>query len=367
MSEEKESIEQILKEFQAQKERRETEDTPCAFQELEPPKRYNREAIDFSKPQEQPAPTPENPEEKPKKVKKAKKAKPKKERKKPDLKKAVKPTAIALAAILALFAISTGVKFAVQSSKTAYLKPYQRQYENVEFPSGILEEYCDIYGTNPDTAGVIKISDINLDAPVSTDKNNVLHLEPSEKGYEIFNYVVYFNSNSLEELYKDADSYNNKASGFISYSNLIENYNFKVVGAFYTNTKSTDDNGYIFPYNVTENMTNDSFRQFIDRLQSRFIYDTGITITRQDKLITVSCPTDYKEDFRFVVVGVMRDGTDDKPTALPKEEIHFPQVIYDEQGTKNPYALASQWYPTITITDNTGKEITKQHSKKDYK
>ena len=255
----------------------------------------------------------------------------------------------------------------MESSKSAYLKPYEQKYKDVKFPIGILEKYCDIYAENPDTAGIIKISDIGLDSPVSSKSNSNIYLEQSVNNAEIFNYVVYLNDSSLEEYYIDADAYNNKASGYISYSNLFEDYNFKVVGAFFTNTKANDDNGYIFPYNVTEQMTDDSYRQFIDRLQSRFIYNTGVTITRQDKLITVSSPTNFRQDFRFVVVGVMREDTDSKPTATPKNDVHYPQVIYDEQGINNPYALSSKWYPTIIYKDKEENELTKKQSENDYK
>ena len=45
-------------------------------------------------------------------------------------------------------------------------------------------------------------------------------------------------------------------------------------------------------------------------LHYRFLYNTGASPIRSDKLITISCPTSYHKDFRFVVVGVARD--DDK-------------------------------------------------------
>lgn len=184
-------------------------------------------------------------------------------------------------------------------------------------------------------------------------------------GSEQFNYVIYLDDDSLEELYSTADSYNT-SDGYVTYSDLTADYTFKIVGAFYTNTDAKDDNGYVFPYNVTEEMTVDSQNEYISRLQSRFIYSTGIDITRQDKLITISCPTDYRSNFRFVVVGVMRDDAADKLTATEKDDVRYPQVIYDESKIQNPYKYASDWYPEIVITNSDGTQNTIQKTAEDY-
>ena len=187
------------------------------------------------------------------------------------------------------------------------------------------------------------------------DGKGTPYLEKSAKGARVDNFVVYLNDDSLEKYYSSVDSYNNSASGFISFSDLKTDYNFKVIGAFYTNTKASDDNGYVFPYNVTEQMEPSSALEFYTMLHYRFLYDTGASPIRSDKLITISCPTSYHKDFRFVVVGVARDD-DKKFTASPKKLIRYPQVICDEKGIRNHFASAKPWYPQIVITsekDNT--------------
>ncbi len=148
---------------------------------------------------------------------------------------------------------------------------------------------------------------------------------------------------------------------------MFKDYNFKIVGAFYTNTKAEDDNGYIFPYNVTEKMTASSASEYVSRLENRFIYNTGVNINRQDTLLTISCPTDYRKDFRFVVVGVMRENNDSKSTATEKDEVRYPQVIFDGTGKNNPYKYAPKWYPEIIVTNNNGEQKTIQKTIDDYK
>ncbi|MGN1421473.1 MAG: hypothetical protein ACI4XC_08175 [Eubacterium sp.] len=356
-----ESIEQILKDFQIQKERKDR------GEELAPPVRYRESSIDFAK-----NPEDDKAEENIQKPVKKRIHKPKKERKKLNIninyKKVIKIAVIILAAAAVIIAAVFGIRYGVNQSKSAYLKPYEKKYPGVEFPVGIMEKYCDIYGENPTAVGYINISEAHLNSPVlSREEDSLPYAEKNNSKSNQFNYVVYLHDNSLEKYYSSAQAYNDTASGFISYSDLYNEYRFKVVGAFYTNTQPEDDNGYIFPYNVTEELTAKSYSDFFDRLSSRFIYDTGITLTRQDKLLTVSCPTDYREGFRFVVVGVLRNESNNKPTATEKPKIHYPQVIYDENNQENPYALAYQWYPEIVEQISDGKTQTKKQSIKDYK
>ena len=234
-----------------------------------------------------------------------------------------------------------------------------------------MEKYCDLYGQNPNMAGYITIDDIKLKSPVlvKADGKNP-YAEASQKGAKTTNFVVYLNDDSLEKYYSSIDAYNHSASGFVSYSDLKQDYNFKIIGAFYINTKESDDNGYIFPYNVTEQQTPSSSLEFFERLHYRFIYNTDVSPTRDDTLITISCPTSYHQDFRFVIVGVARDDNN-KLKAMPKNLVRYPQVICNEKGIANNFLGASKWYPQIVISSNgkkneTTTKIIKQ-SIKDYK
>ncbi|MDD6728175.1 MAG: hypothetical protein PUE08_03025 [Eubacteriales bacterium] len=358
-NENQQSIDEILREFQAQKEIKDNGG------ELEPPKHYDRTEIDFAKTDDLPAAVQENIVDD---IKDTEEENAKSERKKPTVNKKLLKIIICIILAAAVVAGAVfGIRYGINASKTAYLKPYEEKYPSVTFPAGISERYCDIYGENPDAVGYIEISETELKSPVlSAERDGLPYAEENTKGSEQFNYVVYLSDNSLEEFYCNADAYNNSASGFITYSDLTDDYNFKVVGAFYTNTKAKDDDGYIFPYNVTEELTADGYPDFYERLSSRFLYNTGITLTRQDTILTLSCPTDYREGFRFVVVGVMRDEKGEKPQARENTLIHYPQVIFDEKGEKNPYSLAEKWYPEIIITNGDGTEKTKQQSIKDY-
>lgn len=376
---EKDDIGKILADFKEQKDNKEK----GIIEPLSAPVRRS-DSIDFAKTEEEPS------EEKPEKKKRVKKSEltpeeklelqAKKQERKEKIKKRLtkirkavinKKTVTAFVAVILVIAVCVGgffgVRAYIEASKTAYLKPYEEKYPDVTFPVGIMEKYCDLYGENPQTTGFLEIDDIKLSSPVYSEKSGTYPMSGDcIDGAEVGNFVIYLDDNSIENLYKDADSYN-KSSGFISYSDLYQDYTFKVVGAFYTNTMPEDDNGYIFPYNVTEKMTSESSKEYVSRLNGSFMYSTGITLTRQDKLIVLSCDTDYRENFRFVVVGVQTDDTSKKPVAEEKSSVHYPQVIHDEQGTDNPFRFASQWYPEIIVKDKEGNVSTVKQTIDDYK
>lgn len=379
---EKDDIGKILADFKEQKDNKEKRE----IEPLAPPVRREN-SIDFAKTEDEPS---DEKSEKSKKLKKAKKKEltpeekqeilEKKQEKKEKIKKRLteirkavinKKTVTAFVAVILVAAVGVGGFFGIraynEAAKVAYLKPYQEKYPDVDFPIGIMEKYCDMFGENPQSTGFLKIDDIDLSSPVYNEKSGSYPMSRDcAEGAEQGNFVIYLKDNSIENCYKDIESYN-KSSGFITFSDLYQDYTFRVVGAFYTNTLPEDDNGYIFPYNVAEKMTSESSKEYVSRLNGSFLYSTGITLTRQDKLIVLSCDTDFHDNFKFVVVGVQTDNTDNKPVAEEKSSVHYPQVIHDEQGTDNPFRFAGEWYPEIIVKDKDGNESTVKQTIDDYK
>ena len=374
MDKHNDEIGELLESFNKQKENRDRRE----MEPLEPPKKRS-ETIDFAKKEEPIAPAKESVESfenKPEKTKKAKVKKEPKPKKTPEqiaeekerrreiksnISSSIKAIAtdkrffipvisIVLVAVIAFSAVSI-----INYNKTAYLRPYEKEYPNVQFPVGIMEKYCDDFGKNPSLQGYIKIDDISFDSKIDLLNSQILAY-----GAERFNYVVYLDDNKLESIYSTIDGYNNSTKK-VEYTDLVNEYTFEVVGAFYTNTKEEDDNGYIFPYDTTEKMTLDSMNAYIDRITTRLTYKTNDGgITRADTLLTISCPTDYKKDYRFVVICKAVDEIKPDLVATEKEYSHLTQSEYDEKGEVNPYRFASKWYPEIIITDEKGNETTIQ-------
>lgn len=339
-------IEQLLNEFKAQKsDAQSREEKP-----LEPPKK-REELIDFSKPVEQ----------------ETKRKKKSSEEKKADKDKAKerfgclakkifnKKMIIAVVVLLLAAACSVAAVHAVNRSKTSYLEPYMQTYPGVVFPEGILEKYCDEFGNNPNTVGIIGIgSDEQM--RLSYDK-----CEPIAEGAERFNYVVYLETKELEPLFCNAESYN-ASDKQIFFTDLKKDYTFQVIGAFYINTNPDDDYGCVFPYNVTEKMTLESANQYVNRINKRLLYTVdGLELTRQDTVLTISCPTDYRKNYRFVIVCKAVEEVNQDAVAVAAKDPYVTYSEYLEAGGDNPFRKPSEWYPDIVIIDENGEKTTAKH------
>ena len=277
-----------------------------------------------------------------------------------------KKVIVSVVLAVAVLAAATAGFTVADHQKTAYLEPYQEKYPGVSFPEGIKEEFCEIYAENPNVAGRIRIADCGYESyAVKGSSSKLPYLDRSNSTDELdFNTVLYMPEAAcdLEAAYSTADAYL-KSGQKVTYSTLFEDYEFNVVGAFYTNRYSLDDDDYVFPYNVTQQMTPLSFGDYTDRLYHRFLYDTGYRFDYdEDKLLTISVPSDFMPHFEFVVVCAL--GAEKRETAQVNDSVHYPQVWYDEHNMQNPYRFASKWYPII-YTDDT-REVTSRQSKRDY-
>lgn len=267
---------------------------------------------------------------------------------------------IAFGIIVLILAIGFGGVKLYQYSRVAYLKPYIEKY-NIEYPDGILEEMCDAYGKNQTTLGRINISDTKTDRYVlSVLRSDYAFLENGSDITKDQHFrAIRLNARDadLERVYSKPEGFLN-SSQIVEFTTLFEKEQYKVVAAFYTNTKPEDDNGYLFPYNLYGNLTEKSFEDYKDRITHRALYDTGYEFLKEDYFLTLSVDSDFMEDFRFVVVCVKidKDEFEKSKTAEPNDNVHYPQVWYDENEKNNVFIFSSKWYPEIYIDEeNTTK------------
>ena len=108
---------------------------------------------------------------------------------------------------------------------------------------------------------------------------------------------------------------------------------------------------------IEPNMTDSNFAGFIEQVNQRALYTTGVDLKASDRIINLStCNYTYtnyigrKVDTRLVVIGrLLRSGESaDVNTSKAKENSNYrrPQVWYDYKGTKNPYAGSRSWKPS---------------------
>lgn len=277
-----------------------------------------------------------------------------------------KKIVISCVAVICAAAVAAGTIAGVNYARTAYLRPYTEKYPNVNFPEGIRENFCEQYAKVPSTTGYISIEACGYSSYVAQSAaTSLASLDFSNSTKELdFNTVIHIPSGKcdLENAFANAESYLALPQN-ITYSTLYEDYEFTVIGAFYTNKNAQDDNGYVFPYDVTQQMTPLSFNDYKDRLYHRFLYETDYDINyKEDKLLTIATDSDFMQDFEFVVVCAL--GAPAQDNAQPNSSVHYPQVWYDARGEINPYRFSSKWYPTV-YTDKSEEETSVQ-SENDY-
>ena len=253
------------------------------------------------------------------------------------------------------------------------------KYPDVEFPEGMNIKWADLYGKNQDIIGWLKIDNTNIDSPVmhtpsdrdtdnqdfylrknfykNYDKYGTPYLEKYNSGATLDKNNTIYGHNMMDglsfaqlEKYYTIDGF--KDSPIIQYSTLYNDYYFKVYAVFITNGYPSGDNGYLFNYNMSNFGNIKNFETFIEAIDERKLYDTGVDINKNDKLITLStCSYEIKQNEmgRLAVVGrLVRDGEStavDTSKAVINENVRYPQIWYNEHNMKNPFANAEQWVP----------------------
>lgn len=255
----------------------------------------------------------------------------------------------------------------------------KNKYPDIEFPEGMNIEYADLYAKNQDFVGWLHIDNTNIDTAIvhrpsdrnsnaqdyyvrrnffgSSDKYGNPFLDKYNTGSELDKNNIIHGHNMTDglsfaqlEKYYTIDGF--KESPIIEYNTLYGNYKFKVYAAIITNGSSDGDNGYLFSFITAHFPTDENFEGFIQAIDERKLYDTGVDINKDDILITLStCSYEIKKTQmgRLAVFGrLIREGeseTVDTSLAVKNENVRYPQIWYDEHNMTNPYKDAYKWKP----------------------
>lgn len=196
-------------------------------------------------------------------------------------------------------------------ARPTYVSPYYKNYAKV---ISILKE------TNPDTVGWLTVNNTTVNYPVVQAPNNSYYLNHDfNKNSNSLGWIFMDYRNNPSELDQNTVIYgHNLAKDKIMFGNLSATMNVK----WYTNpsnqyitfnTASGDMRWRIFSiykipatndylYNTFE--TQNDFLAFVDKLKSRSIYDFGVTVKENDKIVTLStCQNSGKN--RLVIHAVL--------------------------------------------------------------
>ncbi len=253
-----------------------------------------------------------------------------------------------------------------------------------EYPEGILEKFKQTYSINNDLVGWLSIPGTELDTAVVQGNDNNYYLkkdfynrttyETSQTNYgNIYldyrcltngiskNTVIHGHTTgksdgipkqSFRSLYDYRDMQHFIENPIIKYSTLYQDYTYKICAVFLSNTQPSDDNGYFFNY-IYPDMGENNMVGYIEQVNQRKLYDTGVSLEPTDKIITLStCIYDYGKsvDTRLVVVArLLHEGESESIDAsLVKDNPDYrrPQVWYNNKGKTNPYKNAEKWQPS---------------------
>ncbi|MCR5523408.1 MAG: class B sortase [Clostridia bacterium] len=257
--------------------------------------------------------------------------------------------------------------------------------KGVKFPEGILDSMKTAYAVNKNCVGRISIPGTEIDTVIIQGKDNSRYL--TYNFYEIWTSEVsgtlygnvfldyqcrndeYLSKNTILHGHTTGKSDNIPKQSFrslydyrskehfiecpiIKYTTLYNEYTFKICDVFYSTTQPGYDNGYFFNY-IYPDMSDSNMVGYIDQVNQRRLYDTGVSLEPTDNIITLStCIYDFGKsiDTRLVVVGrLLHEGEDESIDAsLVKDNPDYrrPQKWYDNHGKKNPYKNAEKWKPS---------------------
>lgn len=284
--------------------------------------------------------------------------------------------------IIITAAVAAGAYFVYTNYFKAQPKPQTQSEAASDEPETVPAEYQEYYNKNNDFVGWITIDGTNVDYPVvQTDDNDYYLTHNFDKEYEsrgtIFmdcqsdaglkyaNTVIHghnwLDDTVFSELvqYSDIDFY--REHPVIEYNTRTEVHKWKIFAVIITSADANEDNGYVFNY-VYPDMGGINFSGFMEEIEKRSLFITGVDVNSSDKILTLSTCTrevdtkSYRADCRIVIIARMvREGESaavNVSAAYENSNPKYPQIWYDLKGRENPYKDDAFWYPYDTMSGN---------------
>lgn len=202
----------------------------------------------------------------------------------------------------------------------------QDNTEVVETPEGValLSEYATLYEQNNDMIGWITIPDTRINYPVmqSIDEPNFYLKHGFDKKYTDYgcpyvgescdvnkpsdNLIIYGHHMKNGSMFSDLEKFKSKnfwaEHKTFSFDTLTEKQTYEIIAVFKTVVYTDSVNEFRY-YQFTDAETPEQFDEYIKTVNSKALYDTGITAEYGDKLITLSTCEYSNKNGRLVLVA----------------------------------------------------------------
>lgn len=239
-----------------------------------------------------------------------------------------------VAAVLVVAALVTGgLLIHKYVSKDQELKKVQEQYTSsnpssetasgdedtssepeLDPETGVLPEFNQLYATNPDVRGYLKIEGTKLDMPVVQGTDNAYYLDHTmEKksnpfgipfadyratfapNYQSTNITIYGHSAAdgtffaPVKQYKEFDFY--KEHPTVQFDTIYGKGQYKIIGLMMVNTDISQKD--VFNFHDYVDLTESQFKFYIENVEKRSYFKTGVDVKFGDQLLTLStCDTE---------------------------------------------------------------------------
>lgn len=187
----------------------------------------------------------------------------------------------------------------------------------------VLDEYKTLYEKNKKLIGWLKIDDTIIDYPVMQTSDNEYYLEHNfnqeyDKNGSLFldsdcnvyprstNLIIYGHHMKSGKMFGQLQKYAKESYGekhsIIQFDSIYEKAEYQVMYVFRSQVYNEDD--LVFKYYQFINANSEEeFNSYMKEMEAMSLYDTGVTASYGDSLLTLSTCDHSQTDGRFVVVA----------------------------------------------------------------
>ena len=195
--------------------------------------------------------------------------------------------------------------------------------EEEEIELEVLEEYQTLYNKNKRLIGWLKIDDTIIDYPVMQTANNEYYLDHNfnqeyDKNGSLFldkdcdvvrrntNLIIYGHHMRSGKMFGSLNSYSSKEYGekhsLIQFDTIYEKGTYEVMYVFRSRIYNEDEVVFKY-YQFFDAASATEFDSYMQEMAALSLYDTGVTASYGDELLTLSTCDSSETDGRFVVVA----------------------------------------------------------------
>ncbi len=193
---------------------------------------------------------------------------------------------------------------------------------SVKLPD-VLDEYKTLYEKNKKLIGWLKIDDTIIDYPVMQTSNNEYYLEHNfnqeyDKNGSLFldyecsiyprstNLIIYGHHMKSGQMFGQLQKYAKESYGkkhpLITFDSIYEKATYQVMYVFRSQVYKESDIVFKY-YQFIDANSDEEFNSYMKEMAAMSLYDTGVTASFGDSLLTLSTCDHSQEDGRFVVVA----------------------------------------------------------------